>query len=392
MVRPSADLKDNMNKVFAKPGLNQTNEALLKENQLLREQLQVFLERAHQNQKIMSRHQSLDLKLIGSNSFRELVTNIFTTLAETSSLDFVTLTLIDHKNSLREVLVDLKLDLTEFPNLMFISNIRELGMFEKEFNKPLLGAYKVNIHASFFSTYQKKPGSVAIIPLVRNEKMIGCLNLGSADPLRFNLVMATDFIENLASIIAICLENVINSERLTYIGLTDALTNVSNRRFVEQRMLEEIGRARRQQYNIACLYLDIDFFKNINDQYGHQSGDDVLKEVATRIKAELRLSDTLGRFGGEEFVVILVNASLHDALQVAERIRASIAGKTFKLSVAEVCNTSISIGISTLNDENNQGDITTTAHELLWRADRALYDAKEQGRNRVCHLEQRAAR
>ena len=97
MVQPSADLKDNMNKVFAKPGLNQTNEALLKENQLLREQLQVFLERAHQNQKIMSRHQSLDLKLIGSNSFRELVTNIFTTLAETSSLDFVTLTLIDIK-------------------------------------------------------------------------------------------------------------------------------------------------------------------------------------------------------------------------------------------------------------------------------------------------------
>ena len=295
MVKPSSDLKENMNKVFTKPGINQTNEELLKENHLLREQLRDFLERAHQNQKIMSRHQSLDLKLIGSNSFRELIVNIFTTLAATSALDFVTLTLIDHKNSLREVLVDLKLDLTEFPNLMFVSNIHDLGILEKEYRKPLLGAYKENLHAAFFSTYLKKPGSIAIIPLVRNGKMIGCLNLGSADPLRFNLVMATDFIENLASIIAICLENVINSERLTYIGLTDALTNVSNRRFVEQRMLEEIGRARRQQYNIACLYLDIDFFKKINDQYGHQSGDDVLKEVATRIKAELRLSDTLGR-------------------------------------------------------------------------------------------------
>lgn len=390
-MKPSADLKDNMNKMFTKPGLNQTNEELLKANHLLREQLQVFLERAHQNQKIMSRHQSLDLKLIGSNSFRELIVNIFTTLAETSALDFVTLTLIDHKNSLREVLTDLKLDLAEFPHLMFVSNIRELGILEKEDSKPLLGAYKEQIHASFFLPYLKKPGSIAIIPLVRHGKMIGCLNLGSADPMRFNLAMATDFIENLASIIAICLENVINSERLTYIGLTDALTNVSNRRFVEQRMLEEIGRARRQQYNIACLYLDIDFFKNINDQYGHQSGDDVLKEVASRIKAELRLSDTLGRFGGEEFVVILVNASLHDALQVAERIRFSIASKTFMLSMAAVCNTSISIGISTLNEENNQGDITNAAHELLWRADRALYDAKEHGRNRVCHLEKRTA-
>ncbi len=391
MVNQSADLKDDMNKVITKPAINQSKEELLKENHLLRDQLHVFLERAHQNQKIMSRHQSLDLKLIGSSSFRELIVNIFTTLAATSELDFVTLTLVDFKNSLREVLVDLKLDLSEFPNLMLISNIRELGALEKEYSKPLLGAYKEKFHASFFSACQKKPGSIAIIPLVRHGKLIGCLNLGSVDPMRFNPVMATDFIENLASIIAICLENVINSERLTYIGLTDALTNVSNRRFVEQRMLEEIGRARRQQYDIACLYLDIDFFKRINDQYGHQSGDDVLKEVATRIKAELRLSDTLGRFGGEEFVVLLVNANLHDALQVAERIRLSIVSKPFKLSMAGVCNTSISIGISTLTEANNQGDITNAAHELLWRADRALYDAKEQGRNRVCHCEQKTS-
>lgn len=374
-----------MDKATTRPTFAMTNENLLKENRLLRDQLQDFLERAHQNQQIMSRHQSLDLKLIGANSFRELIVTIFTTLPETSDLDIVTLSLIDHKSILREVLVDLKLDLNEFPHLMFVSNVQELGALERGLSKPLLGAYKERVHASFFATCANKPGSVAIIPLIRHNKLIGCLNLGSADPMRFNPSMATDFIENLASIIAICLENVINSERLTYIGLTDALTNVSNRRFVEQRMLEEIGRARRQQYSIACMYMDIDYFKKINDLYGHQSGDDVLREVASRIKAELRLSDTLGRFGGEEFVVILVNASLHDAFQVAERIRLSIASKTFLLSMAGACDTSISIGISTLTEANNQGEITAAAHELLWRADRALYDAKEQGRNRVCH-------
>ena len=379
-----------MNKALTKPVLTMTNDELFKENRLLRDQLQDFLERAHQNQQIMLRHQSLDLKLIGANSFRELIVTIFTTLPETSDLDIVTLSLIDHKSILREVLIDLKLDLNEFPNLVFVSNVQELGALEKTLTKPLLGAYKEHAHTSFFTTCAKKPESIAIIPLIRHNKLIGCLNLGSADPMRFNPTMATDFIENLASIIAICLENVINSERLTYIGLTDALTNVSNRRFVEQRMLEEIGRARRQQYSIACLYMDIDFFKKINDQYGHQSGDDVLREVAKRIKAELRLSDTLGRFGGEEFVVILVNANLHDAFQVAERIRLSIASKTFLLSMAGACDTSISIGISTLTEANNQGDISTASHELLWRADRALYEAKKQGRNRVCHSEERA--
>jgi diguanylate cyclase (GGDEF)-like protein len=203
------------------------------------------------------------------------------------------------------------------------------------------------------------------------------------DPERFSFDMGTDFVERLASIIAICLENVINSERLTQISLTDALTNVSNRRYVEQRMLEEIGRARRQHYGIACMYLDIDYFKNINDQHGHQGGDDVLREVAKRIKAELRLSDTIGRFGGEEFVVLLVNTSHTNALLVAERIRASIADKPFLLSLSGVCDVTISIGIATLSDDHNLGEIDSAAKALLLRADRALYQAKDQGRNCV---------
>jgi diguanylate cyclase (GGDEF)-like protein len=165
-----------------------------------------------------------------------------------------------------------------------------------------------------------------VIPLRRQQKLIGFLNLGSQHAERFQRSMATDFIERLGSVIAIALENVLNNEKLVYIGLTDPLTKISNRRYVEQRMLEEINRARRQQYSIACMFLDIDFFKRINDQFGHQGGDDVLCEVAARIKAELRLSDTLGRFGGEEFVALLINTRLEDALQVAERIRRSIAG------------------------------------------------------------------
>jgi two-component system cell cycle response regulator len=370
--------------VITEPKINQTNEELRAENRRLNEQLGAFLEQAHLNQQIMSRHQSMDLKLIGASSFQELIVNIFDTLAQTSELDAVTLSLIDPRNSLRDILQELKLDLSEFPRLMFASNEKELGIPGQSLGKPLLGMYSDRVHARLFLSCPKKPSSVAIVPLIRQNKIIGCLNLGSFQHARFSSNMATDFIEHLGSIIAICLENVINSERLTYIGLTDALTNVSNRRYVEQRILEEIGRARRQQYSIACMYLDIDFFKKINDQYGHQSGDDVLKEVASRIKTELRLSDTLGRFGGEEFVVVLVNASAHDAAQVAERIRLSIASKPFLLSIAGVCSTSISIGIATLPEVLNQGDIASIAGELLWRADRALYDAKEQGRNRVC--------
>ncbi|PXX42016.1 diguanylate cyclase (GGDEF)-like protein [Undibacterium pigrum] len=365
---------------------DQAQSALLElqsENQALRARLDSLLELAHRNQNIMARHQSFDLKIIGANSFRELITNIFSALAVTSELDVVSLVLFDKLGDLQQMLSDLKIDLNEFPHLIFLRHEVELSQPETALRKPQLGLYQSLAYSSYFSSFNKKPASIAIIPMRRQGRLIGCLNLGSFKADRFQPNMATDFIERLGSIIAICLENVINNERLTYIGLTDPLTNVSNRRYVEQRMLEEIARARRQRYSIACMYLDIDFFKQINDRYGHQGGDDVLKEVAKRIKDELRLSDTLGRFGGEEFVVVLVNTNLHDAIQVAERIRKSIAGNEFVLSESGTCQATISIGLTTIDENSNYDDASSIARDLVLRADRALYQAKNGGRNQV---------
>jgi two-component system cell cycle response regulator len=351
---------------------------------LVRKQLRELLNEANHNQEIMTRHQELDLQLIGANSFRDLIEHILNTTADICDLHQITLCLLDQNDDLKTMLADLKIDSHDFPRLIFVATNTDLYRQVAPLKQAALGTYQASLHNHLFAPYEVKPRCVAIIPLIRQSKLLGCLNLGSLDVERFTTDMGTDFIERLGSIIAICLENVINSERLTLISLTDALTNVNNRRYVEMRMIEEIGRARRQQYSIACMYLDIDFFKKINDAYGHQSGDDVLKEVAKRIKAELRLSDTLGRFGGEEFVVLLVNTNHQNAVVVAERIRRSIATKPFLLSAAGTCDVTISIGITTLIEDLNQGDIDETARALLKQADNALYLAKEQGRNRVC--------
>lgn len=364
-------------------GSNHLGDATHNEVHIIRAQLQDLLVEARHNQDILNRHQTLDLQLIGSHSFRELIQHIFVTLAELCELDQVTLSLVNSQHNLQDMLADLKIDSTEFPFLLFVQSETELQIESRPLKKPVLGNYEAEVHQTLFAPCFEQPISVAIIPLIRQSKLLGSLNLGSMDAERFSFDMGTDFVERLASIIAICLENVINSERLTQISLTDALTNVSNRRYVEQRMLEEIGRARRQHYGIACMYLDIDYFKTINDQHGHQGGDDVLREVAKRIKAELRLSDTIGRFGGEEFVVLLVNTSHANALMVAERIRNSIADKPFSLSMGGMCDVTISIGIATLSDDHNLGEIDRTAKDLLLRADRALYQAKDQGRNCV---------
>jgi diguanylate cyclase (GGDEF)-like protein len=187
----------------------------------------------------------------------------------------------------------------------------------------------------------------------------------------------------MGSIIAICLENVISNEMLKYIGLTDALTGVYNRRYMDRRLLEEIGRARRQSYRNSCIYIDVDRFKQVNDTHGHQAGDDVLREVAARIKAELRMSDALGRFGGEEFVVLLIDADLDSAAMVAHRIRASVADEPFMLAEGQMLSVTVSIGVATLDDFEREHAIESVASALVGQADQALYQAKENGRNQV---------
>jgi diguanylate cyclase (GGDEF)-like protein len=176
---------------------------------------------------------------------------------------------------------------------------------------------------------------------------------------------------------------VISNEMLKYIGLTDALTGVYNRRYMDRRLAEEIARARRQSYAISCMYIDVDHFKQVNDTHGHQAGDDVLREVASRIKAELRMSDALGRFGGDEFVVLLIDADLESAGIVAQRIRASVADQAFLLAEGQGLAVTVSIGVAALPDVGRELPIEEVAQQLVAQADAALYEAKQQGRNRV---------
>lgn len=362
---------------------------LAAENQALRARMAYLLEQAERNHSIMCRHQAFDLDIVGAGTFPELVGTIFRNLPVISELESVTLTLIDEDADIRTVMGKLGVVFADFPHLIFVEQVDELGFDLGRRNastpapKPLLGMYDPARHALPFPNAPAGLQSVALVPLMRNKRIIGCLNLGSVDPTRFTPSLGTDFIEHMASIIAICLENVISNEMLKYIGLTDSLTGVYNRRYMDRRLLEEIARARRQSYPISLMFIDIDHFKRVNDTVGHQGGDDVLREVAGRIKDELRLSDALARFGGEEFVVLLIDADLDSAAFVAERIRASVAGTLIGLTQEVRLSVTVSIGVACLDPELAVGEPELVARDLLARADGALYQAKEGGRNRV---------
>ncbi|WP_395403104.1 DUF484 family protein [Pseudoduganella sp. UC29_106] len=367
------------------PGKQPKQTDLVAENKALRARLAYLIEQAERNHEIMMRHQAFDLEIVGASTFPELIGTIFRTLPVISDLSAVTLSLIDEDSDIRTVMEKLGVNFADFPQLIFVPDVDALGF---ELNprtppKPELGMFDAQRHGAQFPSPEQRLQSAAIVPLLRNKRIIGSLNLGSVDPARFSPSLGTDFVEHMASIIAICLENVISNEMLKYIGLTDSLTGVYNRRYVDRRLIEEISRARRQEYPISFMYIDIDHFKRVNDTVGHQGGDDVLREIANRIKNELRLSDALARFGGEEFVVLLINADLESAAFVAERIRASIAASMIDLSGGVKVSITASVGVASLSQTAAGGAVEVQAQELIAHADEALYQAKDGGRNRV---------
>lgn len=168
-------------------------------------------------------------------------------------------------------------------------------------------------------------------------------------------------------------------EQLKQISITDDLTGLRNRRYILERLNEEFKRAKRSGRPLSLIMLDLDHFKRINDEHGHPFGDHVLATVAERIKAHLRDYDLVGRFGGEEFMVISPEAAQQQSIELAERIRNMVKVKAIVLAGIDVTVT-ISAGLAELSPQDENPDA------LIARADEALYQAKEQGRDRVVSL------
>ncbi|EED34011.1 GGDEF domain protein [gamma proteobacterium NOR5-3] len=163
------------------------------------------------------------------------------------------------------------------------------------------------------------------------------------------------------------------NEELDHLASVDKLTDTFNRRALDKALLAELERADRYQRPLSILLMDIDLFKQVNDEYGHLTGDKVLVTLSQTIRENLRASDILGRWGGEEFLVICPETDLEQARNVAEKVRQAIEGTDFELGKT----ITISIGLSVLIEG-------TSAESLVAEADKALYQAKSQGRNRVC--------
>jgi len=165
-------------------------------------------------------------------------------------------------------------------------------------------------------------------------------------------------------------------DRLAEASNRDGLTGVYNRRYLEQALAKEFARVKRYEGTLSLIMLDIDHFKRVNDERGHLAGDEVIRRTAEVISGCIRESDTLGRYGGEEFAVLLPHTKLDGALVLAERLRKCVAAESVTIG-NQIIPVTISVGVAELHPD------TPNYEQLIQDADTALYKSKEGGRNRV---------
>jgi diguanylate cyclase (GGDEF)-like protein len=168
-----------------------------------------------------------------------------------------------------------------------------------------------------------------------------------------------------------------SNEKLLELSNTDHLTGLFNRRYMMEALDKEVQRSIRKGGTLSLIILDIDHFKRVNDDYGHQQGDAVLQKVALLLQKELRTYDCAARYGGEEFVAILPDSTLQESVFVADRIRQAVQGTRFDAPL-DTLNLTVSLGVACFSQEH-----ATTVDGFIKIADDALYRAKTNGRNRI---------
>lgn len=218
-------------------------------------------------------------------------------------------------------------------------------------------------------------GSLGIVPLNRDGRVIGAIIVASPEPDR----ITQDEVHNLTDLGAVAatsLEIVWEIDEVTKRAITDGLTGLVNRRAFDEHLRRLLNETDRFGQPLALILADIDHFKRINDTWGHEAGDEVLRRVARKLVEGVRTVDVVARYGGEEIAILLPQTSLAGATDLADRLRHAVGAKPVKFKGEEIAVT-ISLGVASYPD-------AVPAREILFRsADRALYEAKRSGRNCV---------
>jgi two-component system, cell cycle response regulator len=350
------------------------------EHDQVAENLDEFVRKVEVNERILSELQSFELKLLDAGSLAALMDILLDDSREHFQLDGVELWLFDPDQQVLDLLPD---DIEYKGRVRLLQDSHECRQF---YNDSLTITF-ASIENDYFSRIffaDEGMVSAVMLPLVRDGNLVGSLHFGSRDINRFEETKATELFGHLAAIVAICFDNCVNQERLSQLSLVDALTRISNRRAFKIELAKEISRAHRSRGALSVLFLNLDSFEDINETYGHSSGDHMIKAVSINTQKLLRGTDHIARFEGDGFAIMLPGCGEREAQEIAERIRAEIEALEIDDGRGANLYVTASVGLCTWYPEHYPAvNMEQLGAQLVTSAQQALGRAKTSGRNQI---------
>lgn len=330
-----------------------------------------IVQRLKENDKIWKKFYQVETSILSILDFKKLFEVLLTEISDKFKIPYVWLSIADN-SEVSNLIKSLESSKIVKERLNIIDRKTLLNLIKND-TKPLL----INDNLkSYFKLFPNNKSylirSMSIIPIVLDGKIIGTLNQADFSRNRFEPGISTLFLEHLAVKVSLCLSNVTAHEKLKFLAFHDPLTELVNRRAMENILNREFKRAKRYKNILSVAFIDLDYFKRINDKYGHDCGDNILKFIAKILLKMTRDHDVVSRYAGDEFVIILPETHPKEAENLIIRIQKYLQKNPINLE-GNSCFVSISFGIASNNDQS-----IDKACSLLKKSDEMLYRMKKK--------------
>jgi diguanylate cyclase (GGDEF)-like protein len=330
-----------------------------------------ILEHITVNEEIAKKFFEIEAGILSVGSFKDLFETLLQLIEEKFAIPHVWITMV-RENDVSHLIEALESSDVLRERLSVVKRKAFLKLINEKGSPVLVNENVKPFYALLPKNQKYFAKSLAVVPIIFDGEVIGSLNLGDFSESRFQPDMDTFFLSELAVKISICLSNVTARERLTFLATRDPLTGLLNRREMETTLGREFSRAVRYGTPLAVLFIDCDEFKTVNDTYGHDCGDTLLKYLAEQIRAMIRKDDLAFRYAGDEFVVVLPNQTSKQALKVSERLQRFFEKYPLKFQESRI-PVSISCGTASTRDSDIKNP-----QALLKKADERLYEVKNK--------------
>ena len=336
-------------------------------------QWEALLEQLRINEELAQKFQAIEHQILTILNFQDLFKVLLSEIRRNFGVPFIWLSLMDH-SEISDLVASLERSETLRPHFSVRPRAQFLSLVTSDREPLLVNRHLRPYHVLLPPGPDILMGSLAILPLRLDGELIGSLNFADPDKHRFDPSLDTDFLAQLALKVSLCLSNVTAHEKLRMMAFHDPLTGLLNRRAMRAILDREFNRATRYESPLTVVFIDLDGFKQVNDTYGHDVGDEILCHMGQQIAAQCRAIDVAVRFGGDEFVLILPQTELDRGQQLMARIVAHLKATPYQHG-DQVIHCRFSYGAASTATEG-----VCDPETLLKAADQVQYVAKRRSR------------